>query len=970
MLIKQRRQTFFKIAMALGLLLAGMQVFLTAAEIRPGDLMISEFVADNDAGLVDEDGDPVDWIEIYNRSSETVNLGGWALTDDPNQPQKWVFPDMTLGSGKYLLIFASGKNRSPTASDGPVHANFKLNRSGEFLGLYNIFQRRFVDQVQPQPQFSNIAYGRYGSEPGYSYLAHPTPGRANNQGPVWAGLVAEVNFSQTRGFYDAPFMLELSTTTPAATIRYTTDGSEPGEHRGLTYTGPILIDATTPLRAIALKPGFLPSSPATHTYLFANDILTQPPHPPGLPPTWGAHGDDYEGYAPGSPVSADYEMDPEIVNNPRYHETLRDGLTSIPTLSLVMNRQAFAELYANPRAQGVAWERPVSVELFYPRGDGPAWQVNAGLRMQGHASRRENMPKHSFRLFFKREYGPTKLAYPLFPDSPANKFDTLILRGGADRSFAGWPKSGYDYRLTTYTRDEWVRASQIEMSGEGSHGLFVHLYLNGLYWGLYNLVERPDASFMSSYFGGQKEDWYVRNHSGPISGSDGRIKALEQELAGLGGLDNLAGAERYAVLARYLDIPQFIDYVILNWYAGTKDWPSNNWYASVQNPAGQIRFFVWDAEHAWVNGAEIVLGQVKQKNLVRFFFDALLESEDFKIQFADRVYKHLYNDGALTDANAQARWLQLNNNIQQAIPAESARWGDARYDDPITPDDWRQGRDAVLAQMEGNAARLVFLLREAGYYPPVDPPAFNQQGGLAPAGFKLTMNLPPICQGQAAGECTIYYTVDGSDPRSWGAGGIAPGALIYESPLVLTGATHIKARVLVGEQWSALNETTFKVMAQDRPLRITEIMYNPPGPDELEFIELKNTGHADINLSNMTFAGIRYTFFPHTRPLAPGEFLVLVRDRAAFAQRYPGVPVGGEYGGQLSNKGEKITLTDSRGEVVISVEYSSENGWPISPDGRGDSLVLARPNGDPDHAQTWRASLNLGGSPGVDEPGP
>jgi hypothetical protein len=370
-------------------------------------------------------------------------------------------------------------------------------------------------------------------------------------------------------------------------------------------------------------------------------------------------------------------------------------------------------------------------------------------------------------------------------------------------------------------------------------------------------------------------------------------------------------------------------------------------------------FFVWDAEHAWMDGAKIILGKVKEKNLVRFFFDALIECDDFKMQFADRVYKHLFNDGALTNANAQTRWLQINNLIDRAIVAESARWGDVRYNSPITYHDWLKARDNVLAQMDGNADKLVALLHEAGYYPNIDPPVFNQRGGLVTNSFQLTMTVP---------EGTIYYTTNGSDPRSWGTGEIAPAAVAYNSPIVLTSTTQIKARTLTADSWSALNEATFRVVEQDRQLRITEIMYNPVGSDDYEFIELKNTGDDKVNLSNMTFEGILFTFFPNTRPLAPGEFLVLVRNRQAFAERYPEVSIRGQYGGQLSNKGEQITLKDGRGQVVVSVKYDDENGWPISPDNRGDSLVLIKPDGDPNDPQNWQASANLNGSPGADEP--
>ena len=935
------------------LFLWGILFILTSGLVRnfptkQGNLVINEFVTDNKDGLVDEDGDYSDWIEIYNPGNQAINLAGWSLTDDSSQPDKWPFPDRTIGSGEYLILFASGKNRSGDT----LHTNFRLSKTGEFLGLYNLFQDKFMDQISQYPvQFPAMAYGRYKQSDlleRFSYLAHPTPGQANDENSAWY----RIEFSRKHGFYEQPFTLELSTIIPNRTIRYTTDGSLPTEINGQTYTKPILIDKTTILRAVAIESNFLPTYIDTRTYIFLDDILAQPDNPPGFPSTWGTHGDNYGGYIPGSQVVADYAMDQRMVKD---KPALKESLQSIPILSIAIDIQSFVDLYANSKKRGIVWERPVSVELFNPQEDQSGFQINAGLRMHGNAGRAENMPKHSFRLFFRGQYGSTKLEYPLFPNSPVEKFDTLVLRAGSDRSYAGWTESGYDdFRPTTYTRDEWMRASQIEMSGIGSHGIFVHLYLNGLYWGLYNITERPDASFMSAYLGGEKDNWYIRNHSGTVSGSEERIESLLHELVDAGGLDNMTGPARYALLKQYVDTIDFIDYIILNWYAGTGDWPSNNWYASVQNPYGQVRLFVWDAEHTWDVGARIYLGKPKHKNLVRFFSDALLPSADFRMELADRFYKHLFNDGLLTDTAAQARWLRLNSRVESAIMAESARWGDVRSDNPITPQDWLKARDNVLTQMEGNATKLISLAREMDFYPPIDPPIFNQHGGLIEPNFELNMTAPTG---------NIYFTVDGSDPRLWEIGELSPEAMLYNTPLLLTQTTHVKARLWVDGTWSALAEATFKFRQSNHQLCITEIMYNPIGGDDYEFIELKNISDTSLNLANFSLEdGIRFSFLSNRKPLVPSETIVLVHNQEAFTKRYPSVSIGGEYAGRLSNKGETITIKDATKQIIASVTYDDENGWPLTADGQGDSLVLIDVKSEPNDPHNWRASLNLGGT--------
>nr|NIV00838.1 hypothetical protein [Phycisphaerae bacterium] len=226
-----------------------------------------------------------------------------------------------------------------------------------------------------------------------------------------------------------------------------------------------------------------------------------------------------------------------------------------------------------------------------------------------------------------------------------------------------------------------------------------------------------------------------------------------------------------------------------------------------------------------------------------------------------------------------------------------------------------------------------------------------------PEGFNLTLTV-------TAG--TIYYTLDGTDPRMQITGAVAPQALVYQAPLVLTTTTQVKARALQDETWSALNEATFFIGQPGHgSLRVTEIMYNPPGGDDYEFIELRNSGETILDLSPLMFEGIDFVF-PAGTTLAPDDFMVLVRNPDAFVARYPGVTIGGTYTKRLSNRGETIRIKDGMGNVVVSVTYDDENGWPLTPDGRGDSLILVNPTGDPNDPQNWGASAEVYGTPGAD----
>ena len=946
-----------------------------------GAVVISEFGAAG-SGPTDEDGERADWIELHNRSVRPVNLNGWSLTDDPTQPDKWTFDNVTIAPGQYLLIFASNKDRDELDDEQPfLHTNFRLNSDGGHLALYPTTSRRYVDgSVYDYPaQLPTLSYGFVPMADGSwaaRYMASPTPGAANDTSVTWAAILPPVRFSVPHGFFSAPVEVALTSPTPDATIRYTLDGSTPTADNGTPYTSPIVIDQTTPLRAVAFLPDHSPSPVATQSYIFLDDVINQPDDPAGWPQTWGVYSINRGPYVAGAPVEADYAMDARITYNPQYRDLLADGLVAIPSLSLVTD-MANLDIYATPQARGRESERPVSVEWIDPTGAQPGFQVNAGIRIQGNAGRLEYMPKHSFRLFFRQQYGAAKLNYPLFPASYVTEFETLVLRGGVNYGFAGDiqdPTLGWqiDHRgNTTYLRDEWARTSQLAMSGVGARGRFVHLYINGLYWGLYNMVERPDSAFAASYLGGTEEDWASMNHGGSIYGNPNRFTMLA-ELGDSGGLDDPA---KWATFLEFFNPVQFADYVILNWYAGNNDWVTTNWYAAVQNPAGRNYFFVWDAEAIWDSDPNIRLGEDAREgapfvNVIKAAFLGAWANSDFRMIFADRLYHHLYNDGALTDAAAMTRWQELQQTIDTAIVAESARWGDARYDEPITREDWLGANDRVLGRMAGNSERFMALVRDAGYYPAIDPPAMSPRGADFAQAITVTLAAP-------AG--IIYYTTDGSDPRLSGSDGASDGASGAPSPtaqryngtpITLTTTGSLRARLWLDGQWSALQVGEFRATNEQPRLTISEIMYNPYLDEEMEFLELKNVGNTAADLSGAYFDGIDFRFGEGTT-LAAGEHLLLIRELKKFRRRYGDeIEIHGQYAGKLSDKGETITLYTPRGEVWLQATYNDARGWPLSADGAGDALEVIDPLGDLSDSYNWRASATLYGTPGADAASP
>ncbi len=629
--------------------------------------------------------------------------------------------------------------------------------------------------------------------------------------------VADTKFMVNRGFRRSPVTVMIRSGTTSAKIRYTTDGSAPTPDYGLGNTNPVAVpvEKTTVLRAIAYKEGMIPSNVDTQTYIFLEDVLRQEASIPGYPDPRMASGADR--------VRLDYEMDPAIVDHPDYRQAIKKGLLSIPTLSIVVNKDdmfGYGGVYF--ARDGLGPTVPASVEILYPDQPGKSFQVDCAL--ESHA---RPTVKRSLKLKFKREFGPAKLESSVFQEAVLNEnsatdtHDRIVLRAGNGRSFA----IGFQPDRTSYVRDQWARDAQIAVSGLGSHGIFVHLYVNGLYWGLYNACERPDAWFASNYFGGQMEDWFSVNHHGPRSGDPVRWDYLRGPLKD----KDLRVQAHYEEIEQYLDVTHFADYLILCWLMGLGDWPFNNWYGANRNhPASPFQFFVWDAEKSWSElGPQQPPGtrrsadepwRIRQPfrsserrtgGTMVGIWHSLRKNKDFMMLFADRVYKHCYNDGALTDDHSLARWRTLAGSIADAVVAESARWGDARgalgeqtrtRDDTFYPE-----VDRVVSRMEGSVEKFIEALRVEGYYPPIDPPLFSHSGGPTPPELVLTMRNP-----NQAG--TLYYTVNGIDPRAPG-GGIAVGSVAAGDlgTLQLSGSMTVKARIKRGRRWSAIHEVRFCV---------------------------------------------------------------------------------------------------------------------------------------------------------------
>ncbi|NQU24917.1 MAG: lamin tail domain-containing protein, partial [Candidatus Nealsonbacteria bacterium] len=914
--------------------------------------------------------------QIAERNAPAAPTWNSAATAEQTDEQATAWENVDVSD--YLGHLVAGPNVLA------VHAMNRTAGDGDFLVL---------------PELVQITYEGLGEH----FFASATPGDVNAS-EDWLH-VEDTTFSHDRGFYDEPFLLEISTPTVGADVYYTIDGSEPSETDGLLYTTPVPITTTTVVRAIATKTAYEPTNVDTQTYIFLNDVLHQPVNPSGFPATWGG-------------TTADYEMDPDVVNNPLYSDQMKDSLLSLPSMSIVTginNLFGSSGIYQNSGSEGAAWEKPTSVEWINTDGT-TGFQVDAGLRIYGGAFRGMNLTrKKSFRLLFKGEYGPTKLNFPLFEGSDpentnaATRFDTIILRAGANDAWNNWGKNN-----TQYIVDEFMRRTELAFGQPASHGTYVHLYVNGLYWGLYNPVERPEASFSATYFGGEKEEWDALNSASPTGESNTTTwnAMLAQVRAGLSDMasyqkiqGNNPDGTNNPDYDDLLDVDNLIDYMLSNFWGGTGDWPSHNWYGAARRPpnATGYKFFNWDSEGAIIVWSDLNANRtgVNNANSPAEPYIELRNNAEFRMLFADHVHRQMFNGGPGTADVSRARYQELSDQVEAAIISESARWGDQASATPYTQASWASRRDYVLnTYMPQRPAIVLQQLKNINLYPNVVAPSFNingsyQHGGIIELDDALSIDAP-------AG--TIYYTTDGSDPRPLGGGAPDVGDA-YGGPVTLNQGTHVKARVYSGGTWSALNESTYYVdLTPD--IRISEIMYNPAAPtpaevtagftdkEAFEFIEITNISATDVlPLEGLRFGdGIDFTF-PDVS-IAPGEYVVAVKNEAAFNARYPGLAdkVAGTYTGWLNNEGEWIELDSPIGGIVQQLRYN--DGWYDHTDGDGFSLSIRDPYsaagseghsaagseghsaaGSEGHSaaefwstsDAWRASAAPGGTPGSDD---
>ncbi|HEX5176097.1 MAG TPA: CotH kinase family protein, partial [Chthoniobacteraceae bacterium] len=901
-----------------------------------------------------------DWIELHNPTANAIALNGWFLSDDPALPTKWALPAGTLAAGGYLVVFASEKDRTPAGA--PAHTNFKLNRDGEFLALSG--PNGVAQQFSPAfpVQAEDVSFGIIGGDPALAFsLARPTPGAANETS---SPPPKPVQFSAPSGTFTGSLTVTLTTTTSGAQIFYTTNGAAPSPTTGALYTGPLAVTTTTRLRAVALHNGETSDLSGASYVRLAPDLLA---------------------YQSSLPLLVIENFGQGVIPQKGWTST-GAGVRQVP------RQDAF----------WVAFERAGATATF---ADAPQMQGRIGIRGRGAYSTTWNQKPFSVESL--DEAGAEKNVAPLglpghadwvlyYPDPDNDKDPTLLFNtfayalsnacgryaprfrfvevfvheDGGDLSMAD--RRGVYALLEKVSRGS-DRLDFQKLSPEGTAGTWL-LNIN-------RMDPVPETGWPAANGATQPQFFHTRGPNGlaqsqpngPVAGDD-----LPQQSNGYLNFDNPNGYEisapQRAAIESWFQQFESVLYNNAQWRnptTGYRAWLDDRDFAEffvfhtlTHNGDGLlISMFPWRGDDGrlrmgpvWdFNWSSYYISGVTTGDLFwrsnQLWYARLFTDPDFNQLFIDRwtAFRRGPMSNTALDAliDAQAAEITDGKAVQQGIP-NAATW------------------HSRLTQMK------TWLRTRANWIDSqfVPAPQLSHPGGNVSADFNLAIT---------ANTGTVFYTLDGSDPRA--AGGTVAAGAQSTSPLVLNGIVRLVARVKNGTAWSGLVQATFvagAASANTANLAITEIHYHPAfasgvtNADDLEFVELQNIGLAPVSLLGVKFvrtgdSGIEFDFSSGSiLMLPPGGRLVVVKNRAAFQTHYGNtIPIAGELIGNLSNAGDTLTLQDSAGAMLRSFTFRDSAPWPPGADGSGYSLVLAEPTADPAIASNWRTSADPGGNPGA-----
>ncbi|MHB1313983.1 MAG: lamin tail domain-containing protein [Christensenellales bacterium] len=528
---------------------------LADAENALPDVYISEVKA------IDRDGS--DWIELYNGSDKSVDLTGYGLSDTNDDLYRFRFDGVTIDAGEYVVVECVG----PTGKAGKLKASFALSVAGENIYLGDA-AGRIVDHMNSGVQSGSISAGRATGSSKKLYFADSTKGSSNDSS-TFAAYAKTTGFSVPGGYVSSGSKVELYA-GEGETIYYTVNGSEPTQN-STKYTGPITIKETTPLRAKAYGDNKVPSAVVTETYIVGA------PH--ALPViSLNMNPDDFNG-----------ETNGIYAKGPGYD--LEDG-----------DGSDYAHTKANYWQD---WERKTSF-AFYEADGTKGVEFNAGIRIFGQFSREED--QKSFSIHLRGEYGLAEVTYPFFRDYDVTTFSSLVLRSSGQDWDVTKIKDAFIHQITKDTMDlDYMEYRPCVV------------YINGDYWGIYNIREKENESYVTNHYPEAQEGKVdlVKGDKNVQAGSNEEWIKLREYIRPKvpcwnGGIDLINNADVMAYIEERVDLKNFMDWIAIEVFSGNTDTGNiRHW----RYEGGKWRHMLFDLDWAFqTNG-------YNTKNFLEDFFN-------------------------------------------------------------------------------------------------------------------------------------------------------------------------------------------------------------------------------------------------------------------------------------------------------------------------------------------------------------
>ncbi len=587
-----------------------------------GQIVINEVCSYNGSNIKDENNKVQDWIEIYNKDSNVINLQGYGIEN--HSGERWIFPDISIQGKAFLLIFASGKNKT----DSVLHASFKITKGGDEIRLYDKYIK-IIDKISFGKLQLDHTIGRLpDGNDSIRIFINPSPNLTNNTNEGFISYADNPEFSLGSGFYTDAINLSLAIDTLYSKIYYTIDGSIPDTNSTI-YNSAIIIDSTLVIKArnFSKNKSILPSEVISKTYfinykstLAVFSISTNPAN------LWDWN---YGIYVLGPNAN---------INYPYYGANFWQD-----------------------------WEIPAHIEYF-ESDQKLVLKQDAGLSINGGSVSRTR-PMQSLRITARNRYGDNDLTYRFFEEKNIRNFKNIVLRN-----------SSLDFNKTHF-RDGSLHKL---MMGNLNIDLLSYkpavVFLNGKYWGIHNIRERFSKHYIEENYNYDKDKVdLLEEDTAVIEGNSNDFDLMHQYVTTM----PMSVKAYYDSAANLIDIESLCDYFIAETFLSNTDWPYNNIkYWKSHKPNSKWRYMLMDLDvslgnYGWAPAKSDLLGLIMScygdTNKHVRIFKSLLKNNEFKTYFINR-YADLVNTIFSTEHMKQ-HIENIIKTLEAEMPFHFARWG-------------------------------------------------------------------------------------------------------------------------------------------------------------------------------------------------------------------------------------------------------------------------------------------------------